>query len=115
VGAEFAVDSHFRDSYVDLAGVETVVHEYSVSVRVDSASRTILTAKATPQVLPWLECPEAADSAGRLAGECIDDLRPLVRKEFVGVSTCTHLNDQLRALADTGPLMDLLSATLAHT
>ena len=48
---------------------------------------------ATPRVLPWFECPEAAASAGRLAGRTLDALRAGVRAEFLGASTCTHLND----------------------
>jgi hypothetical protein len=31
-------------------------------------------------------------------------LRTRVRKEFVGRSTCTHLNDSLRSLADVTAL-----------
>ena len=60
----------------------------------------MLDAEATPRVLPWFECPEAAASAGRLAGRSLDSLRAGVRAEFLGATTCTHLNDMLRALAD---------------
>jgi hypothetical protein len=31
-------------------------------------------------------------------------LRPRVRKEFVGRTTCTHLNDSLRSLGDVAAL-----------
>jgi hypothetical protein len=102
-GAVLAVDAHFRDSYVDDEG-ETVVHEYTVLARVDTATQVFLDAVATPRVLPWFECPEAAASAGRLAGRSLDSLRVGVRAEFLGASTCTHLNDMLRALADVGVL-----------
>jgi hypothetical protein len=34
----------------------------------------------------------------------VADLRRRVRQEFTGVSTCTHLNDLLRSLADVGAL-----------
>jgi hypothetical protein len=101
--AVWAVDAHFRDSYVDDEG-ETVVHEYTVVARVDVATSTVLEATATPRVLPWFECPEAAASAGRLAGRTLESLRAGVRAEFLGASTCTHLNDMLRALADVGAL-----------
>ena len=60
----------------------------------------VLTCEATPRVLPWVECPEAAASAGRLAGMSVMGLRPDVRAQFVGPSTCTHLNDVLRGLED---------------
>jgi hypothetical protein len=99
----WAIDAHFRDSYVDDEG-ETVVHEYTVVARVDAATEVFLEAEATPRVLPWFECPEAAASAGRLAGRSLDSLRAGVRAEFLGASTCTHLNDMLRALADVGGL-----------
>jgi hypothetical protein len=103
-----AVDAHFRDSYVDEEG-ETVVHEYTVVARVDPATQTVLEAEATPRVLPWFECPEAAASAGRLAGRTLDSLRAGVRAEFLGATTCTHLNDMLRALADVGALARALA------
>jgi hypothetical protein len=103
VRATWAVDAHFRDSYVDDEG-ETVVHEYTVLATVDVATSTVLEATATPRVLPWFECPEAAASAGRLAGRTLESLRAGVRAEFLGASTCTHLNDMLRALADVAVL-----------
>jgi hypothetical protein len=99
----WAIDAHFRDSYRDDEG-ETVVHEYTVVGHVDAAARVVLDAEATPRVLPWFECPEAAASAGRLAGRPLDSLRPGVRAEFLGATTCTHLNDTFRALADVGIL-----------
>ena len=37
--------------------------------------QVVLDAEATPRVLPWFECPEAAASAGRLAGRSLDSLR----------------------------------------
>jgi hypothetical protein len=99
----WAIDAHFRDSYRDDEG-ETVVHEYTVVALVDAESSTLLAAEATPRVLPWFECPEAAASARRLAGRTLDTLRAGVRAEFLGATTCTHLNDMLRALADVGVL-----------
>ena len=102
-GDVWEVDAHFRDSYVDDEG-ETVVHEYTVLARVDATTSTVLEATATPRVLPWFECPEAAASAARLAGRTLESLRVAVRAEFLGASTCTHLNDMLRALADVAVL-----------
>jgi hypothetical protein len=102
-GSAWHVDAHFRDSYVDDEG-ETVVHEYTVLATIDAATGVVLDAEATPRVLPWFECPEAAASAGRLAGRTLASLRAGVRAEFLGASTCTHLNDTFRALADVGVL-----------
>jgi hypothetical protein len=94
------VDVFFRDSHMAADGVETIVHEYTVEATVSPDGSTILTCEATPRVLPWRECPQAAASAGRLAGMKVFGLRPKVRAELVGPTTCTHLNDTLRELED---------------
>ncbi|WP_245620685.1 DUF2889 domain-containing protein [Cryptosporangium arvum] len=99
------LDSLYRDSHVDADGHETVVHEYTLSGRVDPDDFRIVDVVATPRVLPWIECPSAAASAQRLAGRPVRELRPAVRREFTGVSTCTHLNDQMRQLADVPALV----------
>lgn len=103
--AEF--DAHFRDSHVDGQSVETIVHEYSVSGTVELASRTITELTATVRVLPWQECPGALGSASRTRGMALANLRDRIRAEFVGTSTCTHLNDTLRCLGDLAALIDL--------
>lgn len=38
--------------------------------------------------------------------------RNRIRTEFVGTSTCTHLNDTLRSLGDLGALLDLRDGPL---
>jgi hypothetical protein len=103
------IDAMFRDTHVDPDGVETVLHEYSIEAAVDDGLR-ITSINATPRVLPWTECPWAAPSATRLCGEPVHGLRRLVRNNFHGVDTCTHLNDMLRSLADIAPLAALLAA-----
>jgi Protein of unknown function (DUF2889) len=99
-GEPLVIDAHFRDSHVDDEGLETIVHEYTVVVGVDPVDFRVLASTATPHVLPWFECPEAAASATRLVGAGFEGLRARVRGEFVGATTCTHLNDALRALED---------------
>ena len=84
------------------------MHEYAVVATVDATTRTVLTISATAHVLPWQECPQALASAVRLVGEPVTDLRRVVRREFTGTSTCTHLNDVLRLLADVDYLADAL-------
>jgi hypothetical protein len=37
----------------------------------------------------------------------VGELRNRIRTEFVGISTCTHLNDTLRSLGDLDALLDL--------
>jgi Protein of unknown function (DUF2889) len=102
--APLSVDAFFRDSYTTAAGVETIVHEYTLLATVDPDGTRVLTVEATPRVLPFGQCPEAAGSAGRLPGTTLDDLRTRIRADFVGASTCTHLNDMLRALEDVAAL-----------
>jgi hypothetical protein len=98
------IDLHFRDSHADEEGRETIMHEYTITGTVDPEAGRVLEVAARAQVLPWLECPGAVASAGRIAGMELSELRPRVRREFVGRSTCTHLNDSLRSLADTAAL-----------
>jgi hypothetical protein len=101
-------DVHFRDSHVDEAGFETVLHEYTVVGTVDAASGTISTIEAAARVLPWVECPGAIGSERRLLGQPLAILRDMVLAELVGTTTCTHLNDTLRSLAGLDDLMDEL-------
>lgn len=112
-GGGWRVEAHFRDSHVDGDGHETVVHEYTVAGSVDPVAGTVVSMAARAQVLPWTECPGAVDSAGRLAGMSLAELRARVRRELVGRTTCTHLNDTLRALADVSALAELLGDGVA--
>ncbi len=119
----------FRDTYARPDGTTSVLHEYTVKALVsddssDDISSTgdgdgrgrrgdsggygggrIVACVATPRVLPWAECPQAAASAGRLVGQRVGDLRALVRDDLVGTSTCTHLNDLLSSLFQAGRLV----------
>jgi len=104
-GATHRLDVHFRDSHMDPDGEETVVHEYSLDGTVDAVRGRVVTLTARAHVLPWMECPGALASAGRLVGAPLDGLRSTVRRDFKGTSTCTHLNDMLRSLSDVGALV----------
>jgi hypothetical protein len=110
VDGHVRVDVFFRDSHMSADGVETAVHEYTVDAVIERAAMSVVSCEATPRVLPWRECPEAAASARRLAGWPVRDLRPEVRARFVGPSTCTHLNDVLRGLEDVEWLVAELDA-----
>jgi hypothetical protein len=94
------VDAMFRDSYMSREGVESVVHEYTVSASVDRTTSEVLAVDAVARVLPWVECSTAASSARRMIGQRLDQGRTFVRQELVGTSTCTHLNDVLRSIED---------------
>jgi hypothetical protein len=114
----------FRDTYARPDGVTSVLHEYTVTATISDISDTttdgssddlpfgdtvrderIVACVATPRVLPWGECPQAAASAGRLVGRRVDDLRAIVRDDLVGTTTCTHLNDLLASLSQAGRLV----------
>jgi hypothetical protein len=90
--------AYFRDSHVMADRVEAVLHEY---VAEGTLQRGVITScTATPRVLPWQECPDAAASASRITGQTVTALREMVQRELTGTTTCTHLNDLLRSLAD---------------
>ena len=108
----YGIDAHFRDSHVDELRAESVVHEYSVAGTVDRDGVRVEDIEARAQVLPWMECPGALASAGRLSGMPVAELRNYVRREFKGTSTCTHLNDTLRSLGDVDVLVGELSGTI---
>jgi len=102
------VEGFFRDSFADADGAETVVHEYTVHALVDPGTSRFITCAADAGPLPYPECPSAVASAQRLDGLSVGGLRRSVRDDFVGPSTCTHLNDTLRSLEDVGALLRLL-------
>lgn len=104
--APLRVEVRFRDTYGEDDGTETVVHEYAMVARIDLATWTFTEAEVTPGPLPAPECPAAAASAQRLVGRSVDELRTMVRDEFTGTTTCTHLNDVFRSLADVRDLWD---------
>lgn len=103
------VDQHFRDLHVSAEGRPTVLHEYEVHARVEPGTWRVVHIAAVPRVLPWRECPAAVASAARLVGRSLADARTVVREEFRGTTTCTHLNDQLRSLADVVAVAPLVA------
>jgi hypothetical protein len=107
-GRASQVYAMFRDTHVDQGGDETVLHEYELEMEVDADTMLVRRCHATPRTLPWPECPAAAASAPRLVGHTVGELRALVRTDFRGTSTCTHLNDLLRSLADVTVLVEAL-------
>jgi len=107
-GETLSLDAFFRDSHQPPDGAEKIVHEYAVTAELDPKGLEFLRVQAEPNVLPFVECPGAIGSAGRLVGRQPRGLRSSVRKEFVGPTTCTHLNDTLRSLEDVVALAEML-------
>ena len=101
-------ETHFRDSYAEDDDRQSVVHEYLVDGTLARDGHVVTAIDAQVRVLPWKECPSAIESAQRLVGVPVSGLRALVRTEFTGTSTCTHLNDTLRTLEDLAGLADRL-------
>ncbi|BBX17139.1 hypothetical protein CRI77_11220 [Mycolicibacterium duvalii] len=105
---QIGIDAIFRDTYVRGDDVETIIHEYTLAATVDAKTRVIIDSHATPRVLPWQECPGAVASTERITGMTLSELHFRVRQELFGTSTCTHLNDLLRSVADAEALMTRL-------
>jgi hypothetical protein len=105
---EVLIDAMFRDTYLRADGNETIIHEYTLEASVDPDTGIILRASAVPRVLPWRECPGAVASATRITGMKLGELHFRIRQELSGTSTCTHLNDLLRSIADVAALIPLL-------
>jgi hypothetical protein len=96
----------FRDSVGEPEGGEAVLHEYAVRAEVrDGAVASIA---AEPRVLPFVECPAASTEVARLVGTAVSELSVAVPERIVGVASCTHLNDLLRALGGVASLLALV-------
>lgn len=106
-GGGLRAQEHFRDSYA-ARDQETVMHEYLVDAAFDAAGR-LVAIDVDPRVLPWNECPGAVAGTPRLLGVDLDHLAARVRTDFVGATTCTHLNSTLRTLADVRALAESLA------
>ncbi len=109
LGEPVTIDAMFRDSCQTPDDVEVVVHEYTIDGTLDADTATIVDIHAVPRVLPFPECPSAADPVPRLAGYALADLRRSVLGTLTGIECCTHLNDALRALAEVPVLLDELT------
>lgn len=103
------VNAMFRDTHMDEDGKESVLHEYSLDMVVGRTDLRIHESRATPRVLPWVECPGAASSAERLIGRKLPEVRRFVRDELHGTTTCTHLNDLLRSVSGVSGMLDTLA------
>lgn len=110
-GGPVVVDAMFRDSCQTPEGAEVAVHEYTMHATVDAETGSLTAITAEPRVLPFVECPSAADNAARLVGLPLSEFRTTVLETLSGLDCCTHLNDALRALAE----VPVLLATLRHS
>jgi hypothetical protein len=105
-GEVTAVEATFRDSWHDLVDGEGVMHEYVLTADVDPDG-IVLRLDAEPRVLPYGECPRAAAAPQLLVGQHVSTAATAMPEELAGTSSCTHLNDLLRALACVPALVAL--------
>jgi hypothetical protein len=97
-GEVTVIDAHFRDSWCDPVDGEAVLHEYSLAVELD-AEGVVRRIAAEPRVLPYGECPRAAQAPQALLGRHVGEAAGAMPQELAGTASCTHLNDLLRAIA----------------
>jgi len=107
-GDTLTLQVYFRDSHRAADGSTDVLHEYTLDATVDPISLEVTSAVAQAHTLPWPECPGALASTGRIVGVRVDDLPDLVTADFVGTSTCTHLNDLLRSVSGVTSMVGAL-------
>ena len=101
----FAIWAMFRDTVGEGGGDEVVLHEYTV--RAGGRDGVLESLAAEPRVLPFPECPAAADAVDALVGSDVRSLASVVPDTLTGIASCTHLNDLLRALGGVGDLFAL--------
>lgn len=94
------IDAHFQDSATTPEGPRSALHEYRLRATADPVSLALLSVEPEARVLPFAECPLAADNATLLIGTPLSELRDAVLAMLKGPLGCTHLNDALRALAE---------------
>ena len=100
----FSIWAMFRDTVGEPEGGEAVLHEYAVEAT--GRDGVLTEVRADPRVLPFPECPGAAAHVADLAGIAVADLPVAVPDTLVGIASCTHLNDLLRALGGLAGLFD---------
>lgn len=107
-GDPLTLEVYFRDSHRGADGKADVLHEYTLDATVDPRTLEVTSAAARAHTLPWPECPGALASASRVVGVRVHVLPDLVAADFVGTSTCTHLNDLLRSMSGVGCMVEAL-------
>ncbi len=97
----------FRDSYADPDGIQRALHEWTIRTSLvgEGDAATFAEFAIDAGRLPWVECPIAGGSANRISGRAPAEVEAAVGAEFAGISTCTHLNDTLRTLAEVTDLL----------
>lgn len=103
-GDEIVIDAAFRDSATDPDVGRVAVHEYRIHAQA-TTDGVLAEVRADPRVLPYLECPDAADKVHQVVGTPLADLREVVLDRLAKTEGCTHLNDAVRAFAEVPALL----------
>ncbi|HWF16157.1 MAG TPA: DUF2889 domain-containing protein [Acidimicrobiales bacterium] len=99
-GDHLEFDAMFRDTCSVPEGPDVVLHEYQIIGTADRATGVLERVDAVPRVLPYPECPLAADNSSRMVGTELRAMRTEVLGQLRSIDCCTHLNDGLRSLAE---------------
>jgi Protein of unknown function (DUF2889) len=100
----FRLWAMFRDTVGEPDGGEAVLHEYVVEA--DGVGLRVETLRAHPRVLPFPECPGAAGAVSAMTGRPLAEFPSAVPETLTGITSCTHLNDLLRALGGAAQLVE---------
>ena len=104
------IEAGFQDRVGDPTVGSVAIHEHRIQARADVRTLTLTALSADPRILPFRECPAAAESAQLMLGAELGDFRSIVLDRLAGTSGCTHLNDALRGFADVPVLLNALHA-----
>jgi len=114
VDGTIMIDSGFQDSAGHPTQGRTAIHEYVLRATADPETLMITAVEADPRILPFLSCPNAVGTAGRVVGTPLSELRTTVLDRLAKTNGCTHLNDALRALAEVPLLLSQLDTELTN-
>jgi hypothetical protein len=105
------IDAMFQDSCTTPAGGRVAVHEYQVRAEALPGTFDLVSVSASPRVLPFGECPKAVAGIEAMLGTRLPDLRDEVIARLHTTHGCTHLNDELRALAEVPAMISHLDGS----
>lgn len=100
------IDAMFQDASTTPGNGRVAVHEYQLRATARARTFELLTLTALPRVLPFGECPSAVPGIGGLVGTPLSRLRDEVIARLPTAQGCTHLNDELRSLAEVPAMLE---------
>ena len=113
VAGTIMIDAAFQDTAGHPEHGRVAIHEYLLRATADPETLLVTSIAADPRILPFVSCPNAVDTARRVEGTPLAELRTTVLERLAKTDGCTHLTDALRALAEVPLLLDQLDAEIA--